>query len=130
MNRQGFTRFIHDITNAQFRSKFEDDLRKLHGDVGIGVISDYEDQPLIIGSRLGVYAIVTVGRVYNLEELAAEIFAKKSVHFSEMAGEGINPTELVATLINSKESFQEGIRYAQERIEGSCSILLLTDKGI
>jgi len=129
-NRQGFTRFIHDITNAQFRSKFEDDLGTLHGNVGIGVISDYEDQPLIIGSRLGVYAVATVGRVHNLDSLAADIFASQSVHFSEMAGEGINPTELVATLINSKGSFQEGIRHAQERIEGSCSILLMTDEGI
>jgi len=129
-NERGFTRFIHDITNAQFRSKFGDHLEKLRGRLGIGVISDYEDQPLIIGSHLGAFALVTVGRIANLGELAAEAFRGHATHFSEMSGEAINPTELVATLINRADSFEAGIAHAQEVIEGSCSILLLEDEGI
>ncbi len=125
-----FLRFIHNITNAQFRGKFEDDLPKMHGNLGIGVISDYEDQPLIIGSHLGAYALVTVGRIANLDDLAAEAFRGRTTHFSEMGGTGINPTELVATLINRESSFADGIRYAQEVIEGSCSLLLLTEDAI
>ena len=125
-----FVRFIHNITNAQFRSKFEDDLAKMHGSRGIGVISDYEDQPLIIGSHLGTYALATVGRIQNLDALAAEAFRGRTTHFSEMGGAGINPTELVATLINRGSSFAEGIRHAQEVIEGSCSLLLLTEDAI
>jgi len=127
---RGFTRFIHDITNAQFRSKFEDELPKLRGHMGIGVISDFEDQPLLIGSHLGLYAIVTVGVVRNLETLARSAFGKRHTHFSEMSGGAVNPTELVATLINEGATFEEGIRHAQEAIEGSCSLLLLTDHGI
>ncbi len=126
----GFTRFIHDITNAQFRSKFEDDIGKMRGSRGIGVISDFEDQPLIIGSPLGVYAIVTVGVVQNLDALAAEAYRKGAAHFSEMSGSGINPTELVATLISQEPTFEGGISRAQDLVEGSCSILLLTDNGI
>jgi amidophosphoribosyltransferase len=125
-----FQRFIHNITNSQFRSKFEDDLPKMQGRTGIGVISDFEDQPLIIGSHLGTYAIVTVGRIQNLDQLAAEAFRGRCTHFSEMGGTGINPTELVATLINRESSFADGIRSAQEAIEGSCSMLLLTDHAI
>ena len=126
-NDQGFTRFIKDITNAQFRSKFENDLDKLHGATGIGVISDYDDQPLIIGSHLGTYALVTVGRIDNLDALSQEIFRSHTAHFSEMSGEAVNPTELVATLINRETSFEDGIRHVQEVVEGSCSLLLLTD---
>jgi amidophosphoribosyltransferase len=129
--RQGnFVRFIHDITNSQFRSKFEDDLAKMQGNLGIGVISDFEDQPLIIGSHLGTYALATVGRILNLDELAAEAFRGRTTHFSEMGGAGINPTELVATLINRENSFVEGIRRVQEVLEGSCSLLLLTKDAI
>lgn len=130
LNSQGFARFIHNIENAQFRSKFEDDILKMHGNTGIGVISDFEDQPLIVGSHLGVYAIVTVGAVQNLGELAKEAFVKKTTHFSEMSGGEVNPTELVATLINQGDTFAEGVRMAQEAIEGSCSLLLLTAEGI
>jgi len=129
-NSQGFTRFIKDITNAQFRSKFEDDLGKMHGSIGIGVISDYDDQPLIIGSHLGTYALVTVGRIDNLDALAVDVFRNREVHFSEMSGGAVNPTELVATLINRGSSVEEGIQQAQELIEGSCSLLLLTDHCI
>ncbi len=129
-NSKEITRFIKDITNAQFRSKFEEDLGKLHGTIGIGVISDYEDQPLIIRSHLGTYALVTVGRIDNLESLSAEIFSSRGTHFSEMSGDAINPTELVATLINHQPTIEEGIQYAQQQIQGSCSLLLLTDHCI
>ncbi len=129
-NGQGFSRFIHDITNSQFRSKFENDLPKLAGSTGIGVISDYEDQPLIVGSHHGTYAIVTVAKLDNLEQLASAAFKRRGGHFLEMSGNEINPTELVAHLIDQGDSFAQGIRKAQEAIEGSCSILLLTDDGI
>lgn len=130
LNADGFTRHIHDISNAQFRSKFEDDVQTMHGLSGIGVISDNESQPLIIGSHLGPYAIVTVGAVKNADALARDAYKKRTTHFSEMSGGGINPTELIATLINEEASFEDGIRNAQERIEGSCSMLLLTEHGI
>lgn len=125
-----FVRFIHNITNTQFRSKFEDDLAHLRGKLGIGVISDYEDQPLIIGSHMGRYALATVGRIANLDELAAEAFRGRTTHFSEMGGSSINPTELVATLINQQDSFTAGIQYAQDTIKGSCSLLLLTEDAV
>lgn len=128
-NSGGFMRFIKDITNAQFRSKFEGDLDKMHGSLGIGVISDYEDQPLIIGSHLGPYALVTVGRIENLDELADNVL-RRGAHFSEMAGGAINPTELVATLINRESTFEDGIRHAQDAVDGSCTLLLLAKQAI
>jgi amidophosphoribosyltransferase len=127
---KGYTRFIHDISNSQFRTKFEDDIRRMQGRTGIGVISDYEDQPLLIGSHLGVYAIVTVGVIRNADQLVSKAYGKRATHFSEMSGTEVNPTELVATLINQEATFEDGIRRAQEAIEGSCSMLLLTDQGI
>lgn len=126
----GINRVIHDITNAQFRSKFEDDLANLDGSMGIGIISDYEDQPLIIGSHLGKYAIVTVGAIQNLTELVEGVFVRRSGHFSEMTGGEVNPTEVIAMLINQEDSFAAGLERVQESIEGSCSVLLLTDDGI
>jgi amidophosphoribosyltransferase len=129
-NSEGFMRYIHDISNAQFRSKFSDDLEKMHGTSGIGVISDHEDQPLIIGSHLGVYAIATVGAIKNLNELVKKAFETRTPHFTEMNMGEINPTELVASLINEEGSFEDGIRNAQQKIRGSCSMLLLTDQGI
>jgi len=128
--KDGITRFIHNITNAQFRSKFEDDIVKMNGHMGIGVISDYEDQPLIIGSHLGQYAIVTVGVVQNLDQLVKSVFSAKAGHFTEMGRGQVNPTEAVAMLINQEDSFTAGITRAQEEIEGSCSILLLTEEGV
>lgn len=130
LNGKGFTRYIHNIENAQFRSKFEDDILKMKGTKGIGCISDSEAQPLLIRSHLGNYAIVTVGRINNIEELVKEAFDSRTVHFLEMDGGAINPTELVATLINEGSSFEQGIRRAQEAIDGSCSLLLLTDDGV
>ncbi len=122
-------RYIHDISNAQFRSKFEDDIRKLQGDRGIGVISDYDDQPVTIRSHLGTYAIATVGIVTNAARLTDAAF-KDGTHLAEMGGGEVNQTELVATVINQHASFEEGIRSAQNAVEGSCSILLLTARGI
>jgi amidophosphoribosyltransferase len=130
LSQTGFVRVIHNIENAQFRSKFDDDLDRFHGNAGIGVISDYEDQPLIVGSHLGTYAIVTVGVIRNLNSLVHSAFGKRTTHFSEMSGGEINPTELVATLINQEATFEEGLRRVQKTIEGSCSILLLTEEGV
>ncbi|MBN2431025.1 MAG: amidophosphoribosyltransferase [Acidobacteria bacterium] len=127
---EGFKRNIHDITNAQFRSKFEEDLPKLHGPMGLGVISDNEDQPLLIRSQHGSYAIVTVGRILNLEALARELLAGHALHFSELKDNQVNPTELVAALIDTQRDLVTGIRYAQERIHGSCTLLLLTEDAI
>lgn len=127
---KGFTRLIKDITNAQFRSKFEDDLGSLLGCLGIGVISDFDDQPLIIRSHLGTYALVTVGRIENQDALVREVLRHRMAQFSEMSGEVINPTELTAKLINQGSCFEEGIRHAQEAIYGSLSMLLLTEDGI
>jgi len=129
-NPEEFIRFIHNIENAQFRSKFEQDITKMHGTKGIGVISDYDNQPLLIRSHLGKYAIVTVGVIKNADKLVKKVFSTRIIHFSEMIGEEINPTELVASLINQELTFEEGIINAQEAIEGSCSLLLLTDKGV
>ena len=126
----GFARRIHDITTSQFRSKFEHDIAAMRGRSGIGVISDTEDQPLIIGSHLGHYALVTVGRVNNQEALVAQALGKRTTHFSEMSGDGINPTDLVATLINQADTFAGGIERAQALIEGSCSLLLLAGDAL
>ncbi len=129
-NEGGYTRFIHDITNAQFRSKFDDDLNRMKGRSGIGVISDYEDQPILVGSHLGTYAIATIGVIQNSAELLEKAFKKRSTHFAEMVRNEVNPTELVATLINEEDSFRAGIESAQQTIEGSCSILILSADGI
>ncbi len=129
-NGKNFSRFIHNIENAQFRSKFDDDIAKMQGHMGIGCISDTEDQPLIIGSHLGSYAIVTVGRINNISEIVERAFEKRTAHFAETTGEGFNPTEVTASIIDTGESIVEGIRRAQEVIDGSCSLLLLTEEGI
>jgi len=130
LNSNGITRGIHNIENAQFRSKFEDDIFKFKGKSGIGAISDNDSQPLLINSHLGRYGIVTVAKINNMQELIEKAFKNRTAHFSEMSGGAISPTELVSTLINQADSFAEGLRCAQEAIDGSCSILLLTDEGI
>lgn len=127
---KGFDRAIHNIENAPFRTKFDKDMQKMKGNLGIGCISDYEPQPLIVRSHHGTYAITTVGKINNIEEVVEEIFTKGNSHFLEMSGGDINPTELTAALINQKENFIEGIHFAQEVIDGSLTILLLTEKGI
>jgi len=130
VNGDGFTRYIHNIENTQFRSKFEDDILKMSGNQGIGCISDTAAQPLIIGSHLGNYAIVTVGIINNTQELVDAAFGRRTTHFLELEGGVINPTELIATLINQEATFEAGIRRAQEAIDGSCSLLLLTGDGV
>ncbi len=126
----GFERAIHNIQNSPFRTKFERDVEELEGNFGIGCISDFEPQPLLVHSHLGSFAITTVGRINNPEELVENCFESGHTHFLEMSGGTINPTEITAALINQKKSIVEGIRYAQEKIKGSMSIILLTEKGI
>ena len=133
--KKEFQRAIHDITNAQFRTKFESDYERFNEKgrayAGVGVISDTNDQPLIITSHLGTYAIVTVGLITNKEELVQDMFSSsRASHFSEMSRSGINTTEVVATLINSCETFERGVKAAQMKIAGSCSILILTKEGV
>ncbi len=118
-------RRIHDISNALFRSKFDDDLDDFCGNTGIGIISDLEDQPLIIASHFGTYAIVTVGKINNQEKLMRQAFEDGCSHFSETGDGELNSTELVATLINRGDTILAGIEYAQKVIDGSCSILIL-----
>ncbi len=126
----GFQRSIHNIENSPFRTKFERDVEELKGNSGIGSISDNEPQPLLIQSHLGSYAIATVGKINNEEELIRDAFENGHIHFMEMSGGRINATELTAALINQKESLVEGLLYAQEMINGSMTILLLTPEGI
>lgn len=127
---KGFDRAIHNIENSPFRTKFEKDVNSMRGNLGIGVISDYEPQPLLIRSHHGPYALTTVGKINNITELADEIVKNSGAHFMEMSGGMINATELVAALINQQENLIDGIRYAQERIDGSLSLMLMTPKGI
>ena len=125
----GFSRSIHNIENNYFRSKFEADLPKFSGNSGIGIISDNDPQPLLIGSHMGTFAIVTVAKINNAEELEQRALRNKK-HFLETSGGVINPTELASMLICEEESIEDGIRNAQEAIQGSCSMLLLTQEGI
>ncbi len=128
-NATEIKRSIHNIERDYFRSKFESDLPKLQGNMGIGIISDNDDQPLIISSHLGTFAVVTVGKINNIAELTQEAL-EKNIHFAEMGSGETNPTELVAMLICEKESFDAGIDNAQQAIQGSCSMLLMTNDGI
>ena len=126
----GFDRAIHNIENAPFRTKFDKDMQKMKGNYGIGCISDYEPQPLIVRSHHGTFAITTVGKINNAKELTEEVFKSGNSHFLEMSGGDINPTELAAAIINQKENLIDGIKYAQDIIDGSLTFLLLTPKGI
>ncbi|MCR5397998.1 MAG: amidophosphoribosyltransferase [Lachnospiraceae bacterium] len=128
--KKGFDRAIHNIENSPFRTKFENDFHDMEGNIGIGCISDYEPQPLIVRSHHGTFAISTVGKINNTEALVNDVFGKGNTHFLEMSGGDINATELVAALINQRDNIVEGIQYAQSVIEGSMTILLLTSKGI
>ncbi len=127
---EGFERAIHNIENSPFRTKFEKDAGEMHGNMGIGCISDYEPQPLIVRSHLGNYAITTVGRINNEKELVEKALDHSGRHFLEMSGGKVNATELVASIINEKEDLVSGLQYAQEVIDGSMSILLLTKDGV
>ncbi len=126
----GYTRSIHNIENSPFRSKFEKDIDRFEGNIGIGCISDYEPQPLLVNSHLGSFAITTVGRVKNIPELKEACFKFGTTHFMEMSGGQINVTELIAALINQKDSFQEGLCHVQELVRGTMSVLIMTPEGI
>lgn len=125
----GFDKAIHNIENAPFRTKFTKESNIMHGQYGIGCISDFEAQPILVRSHHGTFAVATVGKINNIDKLVDDII-KNNTHFFEMQNGDINQTELVAALINQKENFIDGIRYAQEAVEGSISILALTPKGI
>ena len=127
---KGFDRAIHNIENSPFRTKFADDVNSMKGNIGIGCISDYEAQPLLIRSKLGTYAITTVGKINNTEELMSRVFEKSHLHFFEMSGGEVNATELVAAIINQKETLLEGMLYAQEIIDGSMTMLIMTKDAL
>ena len=126
----GFNRAIHNIQNSPFRTKFERDVEEMKGNLGIGCISDYEPQPLLIQSHLGSFAITTVGMINNMEELLKIVYQNGNAHFQEMSSGQINATELVASLICKKDSIVEGIRYVQDIVDGSMTMLLMTADGL
>ncbi|BDF05734.1 amidophosphoribosyltransferase [[Clostridium] hylemonae] len=126
----GFNRAIHNIENSPFRTKFERDVEEMEGNLGIGCISDFEPQPLLIQSHLGSFAITTVGKINNLDDLLELVYEDGHTHFQEMSGGKVNATELVASLICKKSSIVEGIRYVQEIIDGSMTLLLMTKDGL
>ncbi|MCR5145312.1 MAG: amidophosphoribosyltransferase [Lachnospiraceae bacterium] len=127
---KGFDRAIHNIESTNFRPKFDKDILKMSGTLGIGCISDFEPQPLIVRSHHGNYAITSVGKINNMKEIVDDLFKKGHSHFLEMSGGEINPTELVATLINQQGSIVDGIKYVQDVVEGSITFLVMTNKGI
>ena len=127
---KGFQRQIHNIENTPFRTKFESDLPKFSGTAGIGCISDTDPQPLLVRSHLGMFAISTVGLINNAEQLVADTFSGPGHQFMAMSSGKVNTTELTAALINQKDDLVEGIRHAQDVIDGSCTILLLAKDGI
>ena len=126
----GFDRAIHNIENAPFRTKFDKDFRNMKGDYGIGCISDYEPQPLLVRSHHGTFALTTVGRINNVDEIVENLFHEGTVHFQEMSTGEVNPTELIAAVISQKENLIDGIEHALTIVDGSLSILILTPKGI
>ena len=126
---KGFTRSIHSLERDYFRSRFEGELDGFKGNVGLGIISDTDPQPILINSHLGRYAVVTVAKINNLREIAAELLEKR-MHLSEMSQNTINQTELIALLINMGNTFVDGINLVYQKVKGSCSILILTEDGI
>lgn len=124
-----FARSIHNLESSYFRTKFEQDLGKFEGNSGIGIISDTDAQPIIINSHLGRFAIVTVAKINNIEELENELL-ESGAHFAELSSGNTNQTELVALLINQGKTFKEGIENVYNKVKGSCSMLLVTDHGI
>lgn len=126
----GFSRAIHNIENSPFRTKFERDVEEMSGNIGIGCISDYEPQPLLIQSHFGSFAISTVGKINNLRALLKLVYENGHTHFQEMSGGQINATELIASLICKKDTIVEGIQYVQEIVDGSMSMLIMTHEGI
>lgn len=128
--KYGFNRAIHNITNSPFRTKFEKDVEELEGNLGIGCISDFEPQPLLVNSHLGSFAITTVGKITNDKELVQQCYDMGKTHFLEMSGGSINPTEIAAAIINQKASIIEGLQYLQQKVVGSLTVLILTSHGI
>ena len=128
--KAGFNRAIHNIENSPFRTKFERDVEEMEGNLGIGCISDFEPQPLLIQSHLGSFAITTVGKINNFDELLGRVYKDGHSHFQEMSGGQVNATELVASLIRKKPTIVEGIQYVQEIIDGSMTLLLMTEDGL
>lgn len=126
---EGFNRSIHSLEHDYFRSKFEEELGAFRGNEGIGVISDTDPQPIIVNSHLGRYAVATVAKVNNAREIAEELL-KERMHLSELSANRINQTELVALLINMGRDFREGINLVYKKVNGSCSMLVLTENGI
>lgn len=126
----GFNRAIHNISNSPFRTKFENDIKEMSGKMGIGCISDNEPQPLLINCRLGSYAIVSVGRVANMEELIQDAFDNGHTHFLEMSGGEVNQTELIAAMINQKDTYVDGIINVLRKVKGSISFMLMTKNGL
>ena len=126
----GFNRAIHNISNSPFRTKFENDVKGMSGKMGIGCISDNEPQPLLINCRLGSYAIVSVGRVANMEELIQDAFDNGHTHFLEMSGGEVNQTELIAAMINQKDTYVDGIINVLRKVKGSISFMLMTKDGL
>lgn len=126
----GFNRAIHNIENTPFRTKFDTDVSEMQGNLGIGCISDFEPQPLLIQSHLGSFAITTVGKINNEEELLKLVFDEGHSHFQQMTNGKVNATELVASLICRKNSILEGIQYVQEKVDGSMTLLLMTSEGL
>ena len=127
---KGFQRQIHNIENTPFRTKFENDLTKMSGTIGIGCISDTDPQPLLFRSHLGLFALSTVGIINNAEELVEKTFSGLGHQFMAMSSGKVNATELTAALINRCDNLIDGIHYAQSVIDGSCTILLLTANSI
>ena len=126
----GFDRAIHNIENSPFRTKFEKDADEMRGNIGIGCISDYEPQPLLIQTHFGSFAICTIGKMNNAEQLIKKVYEDGHSHFQQMSGGQVNATELVASLICKQQNLIEGIQYAQEVIEGSMSIMIMTKDGV
>ena len=127
---EGFNRAIHNIENSPFRTKFDHDVAEMKGNLGIGCISDFEPQPLLIQSHLGSFAITTVGKVNNYDELLKQLYEGEHSHFQEMTSGQVNVTELIAALICEKPTIVEGIRYVQEIVDGSVTLLVMTGEGI
>ena len=127
---KGFQRQIHNIENTPFRTKFESDLTKMNGTVGVGCISDSDPQPLLVRSHLGMFAVANVGLINNAEDIVSEIFQKPGHYFMAMSSGKVNDAELIAMLINRFDNLVDGIKYVQEVVEGSCTILLLTPDGL
>ena len=126
----GFQRQIHNIENTPFRTKFESDLKKMDGTAGVGIISDSDPQPLLVRSHLGMFAVAVVGLINNAEDIVAKTFAAPGHYFMAMSSGKVNSAELIAALINRCDNFVDGIKYTQELVEGSCTILLLTPDGL